>query len=40
MRDLNNALDSIDFLLHWRYTPAWIREILRMFKRSLERQLP
>lgn len=40
MRDLNNALDSIDFLLHWRYTPVWIREILRMFKRSLERQLP
>ena len=38
-RELQNALDCIDFLLHWRPTPTWIKEILRTFKRSPERQL-
>ena len=38
-QELNSALDSIDFLIHWRHTPVWIREILRTFKHSLERQM-
>lgn len=36
--ELNSALDSIDFLVHWRHTPVWVKEVLRLFKRNLERQ--
>ncbi len=38
-REISSALDSIDFLLAWEYTPGWVKEVLKLFKRQVERRI-
>ena len=39
MGETSTALDCVTWLLDWPATPRWIREILRLFKRQIERRM-